>query len=100
MNERFDAPSYLIGAVLSGASLTTALTSTQLGRLTGRFSEQSLLKIVFVVYAIALALVAVMPSLPLLLILAVLFGVAQGIYSPTSSHSSTPTPPPRTAGPL
>jgi ACDE family multidrug resistance protein len=35
MNERFDAPSYLIGAVLSGASLTTALTSTQLSRLTG-----------------------------------------------------------------
>ena len=82
MNERFDAPSYLIGAVLSGASLTTALTSTQLGRLTGRFSEKSLLKVAFVVYAIALALVAVMPSLPLLLIPAVLFGVAQGINLP------------------
>ena len=82
MNERFDAPSYLIGAVLSGASLTTALTSTQLGRLTGRFSEKSLLKVAFVVYAVALSLVAVMPSLPLLLIPAVLFGVAQGINLP------------------
>jgi MFS transporter, ACDE family, multidrug resistance protein len=82
MNERFDAPSYLIGAVLSGASLTTTLTSTQLSRLTGRFSKKSLLKVAFVVYAIALALVAMMPSLPLLLVPAILFGVAQGTNLP------------------
>ena len=82
MNERFDAPSYVIGAVLSGASLTTALTSTQLGRLTGRFSERSLLKAAFVLYAIALVAVAFTPSLPLLLVPAVLFGMAQGINLP------------------
>jgi ACDE family multidrug resistance protein len=82
MNARFDAPSYLIGAVLSGASLTTALTSTQLGRLTSRFSEKSLLRTAFVLYAIALTAVAFAPSLPLLLIPAVLFGVAQGINLP------------------
>lgn len=82
MNARFDAPSYLIGAVLSGASLTTALTSTQLGRLTGRFSEKGLLKTAFVLYAIALSAVAFTSSLPLLLIPAALFGVAQGINLP------------------
>lgn len=82
MNARFDAPSYLIGAVLSGASLTTALTSTQLGRLTGRFSEKILLRTAFVLYAVALTAVAFAPSLPLLLIPAVLFGVAQGINLP------------------
>jgi ACDE family multidrug resistance protein len=38
MNDRFDAATYVIGGVLSGASLTTALVSSQLGRLTGRFS--------------------------------------------------------------
>jgi MFS transporter, ACDE family, multidrug resistance protein len=58
MNTRFDAPSYVIGAVLSGASLTTALTSTQLSRLTERFSEKSLLRAAFVLYAIALTVVA------------------------------------------
>jgi ACDE family multidrug resistance protein len=84
MNERFDAPSYVIGAVLSGASLTTALTSTQLGRLTGRFSEKSLLRTAFVVYAIALIAVAFTPSLPLLLLPAALFGVAQGINLPNA----------------
>ena len=82
MNARFDAPSYVIGAVLSSASLTTALTSTQLGRLTGRFPEKSLLKAAFVLYAIALLAVAFTPSLPLLLFPAVLFGVAQGINLP------------------
>lgn len=82
MNARFDASSFVIGAVLSGASLTTALTSTQLGRLTLRFSERSLLKSAFVLYAIALVAVAFTPSLPMLLVPAVLFGVAQGINLP------------------
>jgi MFS transporter, ACDE family, multidrug resistance protein len=82
MHARFDAPSYVIGAVLSSASLTAALTSTQLGRLTGRFSEKSLLKVAFVLYAIALIVVAFTPSLPLLALPAVLFGVAQGINLP------------------
>jgi MFS transporter, ACDE family, multidrug resistance protein len=58
MHTRFDAPSYVIGAVLSGASLTTTLTSTQLSRLTERFSEKSLLRAAFVLYAIALTVVA------------------------------------------
>jgi MFS transporter, ACDE family, multidrug resistance protein len=82
MNARFDAPSFMIGAILSGASLTSALTSTQLGRLTSRYSEKSLMKTAFVLYAIALGLVAITPSLLLLLLPAVLFGVAQGINLP------------------
>ncbi|QIN82735.1 MFS transporter [Rubrobacter tropicus] len=82
MNDRFDAPSYVIGAVLSGASLTTALVSSQLGRLTGRFDEKTLLKTSFSLYAIALAAVATAPTLSLLLVPAVLFGVAQGINLP------------------
>jgi MFS transporter, ACDE family, multidrug resistance protein len=82
MNARFDAPSYVIGAVLSSASVTTALTSTQLGRLTRRFSEKGLLKVAFVLYAIALIVVAFTPNLPLLVLPAVVFGVAQGINLP------------------
>lgn len=82
MNERFDAPSYVIGGVLSAASLTTALLSSFLGRLTGRFSERTLLKAAFPMYAVALVLVAVAPNLYVLLIPAALFGVAQGINLP------------------
>jgi MFS transporter, ACDE family, multidrug resistance protein len=39
MNARFDAPSCVIGVVLSSASLMAALASTQLGRLRSRVSE-------------------------------------------------------------
>jgi ACDE family multidrug resistance protein len=82
MDERFGAPSYLRGAVLSGASLTTALTSSQLGNLTGRFSEKTLLKAAFVLYAVALVAVSLVPNVWLLILPAVLFGVAQGINIP------------------
>jgi MFS transporter, ACDE family, multidrug resistance protein len=82
MDERFGAPSYLRGAVLSGASLTTALVSSQLGNLTGWFSEKTLLKVAFILYAIALFAVSLAPNLWLLTIPAVLFGVAQGINIP------------------
>ncbi len=63
MNDRFDASSYVIEAVLSGASLTTALVSAQLARLTGRFHEMTLLKTSFFLYAVALALVAGAPAI-------------------------------------
>ena len=82
MDERFGAPSYLRGAVLSGASLTTALTSAQLGALTRRINERTLLKIAFVLYAAGLTLVALVPNVWLLVVPAVLFGVAQGINLP------------------
>ena len=82
MDERFGAPSYLRGVVLSGASLTTALTSAQLGFLTSRVSERTLLKVAFVLYAAGLVCVAFAPNLWLLLVPAVLFGVAQGINLP------------------
>jgi MFS family permease len=82
MDERFGAPSYLRGAVLSGASLTTALTSAQLGALTSRVGERTLLKVAFVLYAAGLIGVAFVPSVWLLLVPAILFGVAQGINLP------------------
>jgi MFS transporter, ACDE family, multidrug resistance protein len=82
MDERFGAPSYLRGAVLSGASLTTALTSARLGALTRRINERTLLEIAFVLYAAGLALVALVPNVWLLVVPAVLFGVAQGVNLP------------------
>jgi hypothetical protein len=68
MNDRFDAPTYVIGGVLSGVSHTTALVSSQLGRLTGPFSEKTLSRCAFLLYAAGLTLVAVTPTLLLLLI--------------------------------
>ncbi len=82
MNDRFDAPTYVIGLILSGASLTTALTSSQLGRLTGRFQEKMLLKFAFLLYAAGLVVAAVVPILPLLIVSVALLGVANGINIP------------------
>ncbi|CAN5556854.1 MFS transporter [soil metagenome] len=82
MDERFDAPPYIIGLILSGASLTTALTSSQLGRLTGRFKEKSLLKFAFLLYAIGLVVAALVPILPLLIVSVAILGVANGINIP------------------
>jgi len=83
MNERFGAPSYVIGGTLSAASLTTALISSQLGRLTGYFAERSLLRTAFVLYAIALVAASLVPGLWLLLIPVVVLGFANGINIPT-----------------
>ncbi len=83
MNERFGAPSYVIGGILSAASLTTALISSQLGRLTGYFAERTLLRTAFVLYAIALVAASLVPGLWLLLIPVVVLGFANGINIPT-----------------
>ncbi len=82
MSERFGAPPVVIGAILSGASLTTALTSSQLGRLTGHFTEKTLLKSAFVLYSVALAVASLVPTLWLLLVPAVILGIANGINIP------------------
>ena len=92
MDVRFGAPPYLIGGVLSCASLTTALTSSQLGRLTGRFPERLMLKTAFVIYVVALVLVPFVPNVWLLILPAVLFGAAQSLNLPNvfsflSSHA-------------
>lgn len=78
----FDASPLLVGLVLSSASFTTALTSSQLGRLTRVASGMTLVKVAFVLYVVALAAIPLMPSLLFLLVPTVIFGVAQGINLP------------------
>jgi MFS family permease len=82
MDERFGAPSFLRGVVLSCASLITAVTSSQLGNLTGRFSGRNLLRAAFVLYALSLTGVAFAPHLWLLFVTSAVFGIAQGINIP------------------
>jgi MFS transporter, ACDE family, multidrug resistance protein len=81
---RFAAPPYLIGAVLCVASLTTALTSSQLSALTAHFPERTLIKSSFVLYAVALATIPFVGYLPLLFVPAILFGVAQSLNLPNT----------------
>lgn len=79
----FGADSFIIGLLLSSVSVAIAITSSQLGRLTGRFSETILIRASFVFYAMALLIVPFISSLWLLLIPTTLFGIGIGIGFPS-----------------
>lgn len=79
----FGADSFIIGLLLSSVSVAIAVTSSQLGRLAGRFSETILIRASFVFYAIALLIVPFVSSLWLLLIPTTIFGIGIGIGFPS-----------------
>ncbi|MFZ6052948.1 MFS transporter [Halocola ammonii] len=81
--KRFDATSFQIGILMSSMSLSTAVTSTMIGKLTERFSERKLLLFAFVLYAISLSIIPYVSGLWFLLIPILIFGVAQGMNLPS-----------------
>lgn len=83
LNQRFGLSAPKIGMVLSLSSLSTALTSSQLGKLIHRFSELFLLKIAFIIYLIVSILIPLIFNIYLILIPVILFGIAQGINLPS-----------------
>ena len=84
MDQAFGASPLVIGVVVASTSLTTALTSTQVGRLTSRFPEKTLVRASFVLYAAALCIVPLVPSVWLLFVPTVLYGVAQSLNLPNA----------------
>jgi MFS transporter, ACDE family, multidrug resistance protein len=84
MSERFGSGSLFIGLVLASTSITAALASTQAGRLAARFSEKALIRTSYLLYAVSLCLVPLVPSVWLLFVPAMLFGVAQTLNLPNA----------------
>lgn len=84
MSERFGSGSLFIGLVLASTSITAALASTQAGRLAERFSEKVLIRTSYLLYAVSLCLVPLVPSVWLLFVPTVLFGVAQTLNLPNA----------------
>ena len=82
MSATYGSSSLVIGLVVATASITTALASTQEGWLTSHFSEKTLIRSSFVLYAVALTLVPLVPNFWLLLLPTVIFGVAQSLNLP------------------
>lgn len=82
LNQRFQISPLQIGLMLSTSSLSTALTSAQVGRLVRRFSEKQLLKFGFLLYALALAIVPFMPNVWTMLITTLIFGMGNGLNFP------------------
>jgi ACDE family multidrug resistance protein len=79
----FGASPLIIGLIMSSMSLTTAITSSQLGRLAKVYPERTLLKAAYIFYASALVIVPFVPNLWVLLIPIIIFGVGHGLNIPS-----------------
>lgn len=78
----FGASPLIIGVIMSSMSLTAALTSSQLGKLSRVYSEKTLLKVAFILYILALLMIPFVFKLWVFLIPIIIFGIAHGINIP------------------
>lgn len=83
LSHRFSASPATIGLVFLAASGFTGLASFQLGRLTQRFGQRSLLAAAAVFYGLCMLLTPHAPSLALTIPPVICFGLAQGLNIPT-----------------
>ncbi len=83
LDRTFGASTVTIGILMSSMSFTTAITSSQLGKLIARFSEKQLITTAFLFYAISLILVPLIDTIWLLIFPVILFGLAQGMNIPS-----------------
>lgn len=81
--QRFDASPASIGMVFFASSLMTALASFQLGKLTDRFGQKSLLAAGAAFYMLSMAGLPNMPGSWLTILPVTCFGIAQGLNIPT-----------------
>lgn len=83
MKNYFQASSFVIGLVMTVMFLTAAITASQVGNLVERFTEKTLLKAAYIIYALALIIIPLSLSVWMLLLPALMYGVAQGINIPS-----------------
>ncbi|MDZ7808759.1 MAG: MFS transporter [Gracilimonas sp.] len=83
LDERFDQNSFWIGIILSGSSFMTAYASSQLGKLTERFSEVNLIRTAAVLYLAIFLIIPQVTNIWWFMIPVVIFGAAQGINIPS-----------------
>ncbi|MDX9856495.1 MAG: MFS transporter [candidate division Zixibacteria bacterium] len=82
IRSRFDGTPMTIGLVMSSMSITTAMTSSQLGRLSRKYRPAVLLTVGSVMYTVALVSMPLIPRVELLVIPAMMFGFGQGMNLP------------------
>jgi len=84
LKEKFNATPLIIGLIASSMSITTAITSSGLGRLIRKFSAPTLIIAGFVLYCASLIMVPLLPGLIFMLLPAVFYGAAQGLNIPAT----------------
>jgi MFS family permease len=83
IRDTFHEPPYVIGIVMSFASIASFTASNQLGRLARRFSERKLIITACFLYILSMIAVPFVHNVWLLTLPAVLFGMAQGLNLPS-----------------
>lgn len=83
ISDTFKAPPSLIGILLSSVSVAIIISSSQLGRLARRFPATHLIQASFILYALAMMAVPLMPTIWFLLIPTTIFGMGLGLGFPS-----------------
>jgi MFS family permease len=83
LDEQFGQSSLIIGIMLSGSSVITALASSQLGNLTKRFKESSLIFTAAILYLGVFISIPFIENIWLFSLPIIVFGFAQGINIPS-----------------
>ncbi len=80
---RFQGNTLVIGLLMSCGSISTAITSANLGRLNEYYSPRFLISSGFVLYIIAMMLIPFIPGIWYMLVPIIVFGIAQGFNIPS-----------------
>lgn len=83
LDERFEQNAFWIGLILSGSSFMTAYASSQLGKLTTRFSEVNLIRTAAILYLAIFLIIPQVTNIWWFIIPVMIFGAAQGINIPS-----------------
>ncbi len=84
MSARFKASPLAIGLMASSMSISNAILASQAGRLGRSYEERNVLRTSFLLFALALILVPLMPGFFFLLFATTLYGCAQGMNIPAT----------------
>lgn len=82
LGNSFGLSSLIIGLIIASVSLIAAFTSSQLGKIIKLFSRKTILKISFILYALALSIIPLISQPWLFFIPVIIFGIAHGMNIP------------------
>lgn len=82
IEESFGGDSLAIGLIVSSVAISNGLSSSVLGRLALRFNERSLLKVSYLIYALAFLIIPFVGIMWLLVLPVLLYGWGQGTNLP------------------
>jgi len=82
LGNSFGASSLIIGLIIASVSLIAAFVSSQLGKIIKLFSNKTILKISFILYALALLIIPLISQLWLFFFPVIIFGIAHGMSIP------------------